>query len=268
MKKNKIAILIVFAVIIIAGSSWIWEGNRTIKNKEQYKIENGNVIKEHAVVGDNLFPLGDRYAYFGNDAFFNGKKMDGANGSELESLSGGYARDRKNVFYEGNLLEGADVKTFREYKEFSPIFIDKNQAYYAGEAMTFSEAEELNGFLTEDIGGTDLGNNYRLYKENIYYWIDGGGQAVPSMSYLNINLEKYEIIDTGCIWDKNKYRFNVCTSYIKDNEKVFWNNYELKGADPETFVIVNYEIELAKDRNNFYLGTRKISEKEFNEYDN
>jgi len=188
-----------------------------------------------------------------------------------------------------------------------------------------SERRQYYAFLTAGMGGEELGSNYYLYDGKVYYWHDGGGQAVPLMDYLDINPDEFKIIDTGCIWDKERYKFNICDSFIKDTKKVFCNSYELEGASPDTFELIskrdrnnlsrdnsyvfygnikienadldtfkvlsdNYEKDkegvyfkeweikgadpttfrvvsdknaLAKDKNNFFIGTEKVNESEF-----
>jgi len=297
-KMNKklpiqLAVGIIIIVALIVGGSFYFI------NKKVDKIENGNVKREHVKPGEKLFGLGGGYAYFGKDAFYKGKKMDGVDGSELENLGDGYAKDKSNVlyngkkidgvdgselkslgysyaknksnvFYQGNILEGADVKTFREYEKDSSIFVDKNQAYRGGKTMTLSEAEELNNFLTKDIGGIDLGNYYRLFKGIVYYW-SSGPHAVPNMAPLDVEPSEFKTFNNKyCTNKPNPSKFNTCERYGKDRNKVFLGYHEIEGADPSSFVLLGKDYGLqgrySKDKSSVFFETSKLQDADPNSF--
>lgn len=64
------------------------------------------------------------------NAYVAGKKVVGANVTNLVSIEGGYQKDTNNVYYEGVKIEGADPATF--HKVSTEIFGDKNYAYQFG----------------------------------------------------------------------------------------------------------------------------------------
>jgi hypothetical protein len=57
----------------------------------------------------------------------------------------GYAKDKTNVYYRGSVIEGADLKTFRDikYKEISELACDKLYLYQIGRRMTDKEIKEF-----------------------------------------------------------------------------------------------------------------------------
>jgi len=76
-------------------------------------------------------------------------------------------------------------------------------------------------------GGIDLGNNYKKYKNRIYYWYNGP-QAVPGMSLVNANFDTFQS------FGGNSY------NYGKDDRKVFMRNWEIKEANPAAFELMRY----------------------------
>jgi hypothetical protein len=146
-----------------------------------------------------------------------------------------YAKNKDSVFYKGVLLEGADPETFVEIAE--SVFADNNYGYYLGEKMEIFKAEKLANFLSSNIGGEELGSNYKAYDNKVYYW-DDGPHAVPEMMLIDLDLDEIKIINTGCVWDRNEHKFNVCDNYAKDSEKVYLNYSEIKEADPKTFKLI------------------------------
>lgn len=57
----------------------------------------------------------------------------------------GYAKDKTNAYYRGSVIEGADVKTFRDikYKEIPELASDKFYFYRIGRRMTKEEIKEF-----------------------------------------------------------------------------------------------------------------------------
>lgn len=99
-------------------------------------------------------------------------------------------------------------------------------------------------------GGIDLGNNYKKYKNKIYYW-HNGPQAVPGMSLINADFNTFQS------FGDNNY------NYGKDNEKVFVRNWKIEGADPATFELMKYDdgnMSLySKDKKFVFYDGKKIS---------
>jgi hypothetical protein len=57
----------------------------------------------------------------------------------------GYAKDKTNVYYRGSVIEGADLKTFRDikYKGIPELACDKFNFYRIGERMAEEEIKEF-----------------------------------------------------------------------------------------------------------------------------
>lgn len=123
-----------------------------------------------------------------------------------------------------------------------------------------SGRREYLAFLKEGKGGENLGDNYMKFKDKVYYWHDGGGRAVSFMAPTEINKEKIETFNGGCIWNHEKYRFDPCDRFAKDDRKVYYASLEIKGADPETFELIERgnRVNLSRDRNHVFYGASII----------
>lgn len=254
-KKTTITIISVLALaVLICVGIWF----RIDSDEKSQTIPNRNRMRLEPEEGDNLFNLGDGYAYFGKNVYYKGGLIDGANGIEFENLGFGYAKDDKYVFYEGKILNGADVETFKKFDGQLNVFADKMQGYYLGESMKLSEAEELKKFLSDDVGGKNLKGNYRMYRNGIYYWYDGRGQSAPGMVLTGADPETFQVIGLGF--------------YGKDKSIVVYKGQKVEGVNLESFKIA-YEkycsaetYVLASDNINYYSNGDSITKDEFNKY--
>jgi hypothetical protein len=125
-----------------------------------------------------------------------------------------------------------------------------------------SERREYFLFMDAGEGGEDLGNNYRKFRGKLYYWDDGGGQAVPSMVPIDADPASFEsFVSKYCPWPDEE-KFNRCERYGKDRKHVFSSWLLIKEADPETFVLLGSGYKLGggygKDKNYAFYGTDKI----------
>lgn len=120
-----------------------------------------------------------------------------------------------------------------------------------------SERREHSLFMYGGKGGEDLGNNYKKFRGKIYYWDDGGGQAVPGAVAIDANPETFVSLENkNCTWNKDKYEYNPCLNYAKDGSKVFYKWFEIKDADPSTFQILKGSF--VKDKNYVFYDTQKV----------
>ena len=172
----------------------------------------------------------------------------------------GYAKDRKNVFYEGIKIDQADTKTFISVN--AGVFRDKNHGYYKGKIIDLSEVRGLTDFLSSNIGGNSLGESYYEYMGDVYFWSDGGGQAVAEMIMTELDFNSFQTIVGNCVWDHDEYKFDPCSHFAKDNHKVYYEDAEIKEADPNTFELIKSDVENAfgKDGKNVFLNAFKLED--------
>ena len=122
-----------------------------------------------------------------------------------------------------------------------------------------SKRRSFLAFLEQGIGGQDLGNNYKKYENKIYYWDNDAKNTSSEMIRININENEIETLNGGCTWDNNKYDYTPCDHFAKDTQKVYYKSSWIRGADPETFELMEKrnEINFSKDKNSiFYKGVK------------
>lgn len=192
------------------------------KLSNQPNVINENRRKTAPEEGDKLFGLGNGYEYFGDNAYYDGKLIEGADGSRLENVGLGYAKDDKHVYYLGVAMDKADAETFEQ--KYPGVFMDKNGGYYMEEEVSLEKAEDLIKFLSSNIGGEDLGGNYKKFSNRIYFWDTGySPQATPIMVFIDANPNTFQVL-------KN--------NFAKDNNFVYYGYELIEGIDPSTFKVI------------------------------
>ena len=218
----------------------------------------------------------------------------------LSSCNLGYEKTENNVYYKywnegsgNNKFEviGANPMTFKilANKEYAT---DKNQAYYKGIAIPFSDSKTfiaLEGFYSKDknhayreskiINGADS-ENFKI--------IDGWSYTKDLKDYyydtipLKVNdISSFKILEGNYgNWAKDRTHYYIFSKkypladynsfevigegYAKDNKKVYFKNSVVAGADPKTFEPTEYAY--GKDANYRFDGSKKLNIKDVNSY--
>ena len=220
-------IVILLSVPMSMGSFWIWSKYEIAENvKNEAQIQNEEVrriadeIRKRDLENKKRYPLGDNYSYYEKDAYYGENLMKGVDGSSLNAIGGSFAKDDKNVFYKGTRRDDIDLQTFKMVDKYLLIFQDKNQGYYNGDILTLTDTEKLINFLSNDVGGNNLGGNYRLYSNRIYHW-QVWQQAVSTMKQIDADKDTFRVIGKSDLAsDKNSYYFK--------GEKICLNVYIVK----------------------------------------
>ena len=217
---------------------------------------------------------------------------------ETFSYSGNYFRDKNNVYYENELykmglkkIAGADRNSFEVLNdEFSR---DKNNVYYYGNKM---KGINPDGF--EFVGRDFKNNEDIIYflktKDKVYVLKNKAGKEVYEIVPLNFDANSfkysnadnsYESESMGYFQDKNGvYYFDafrldelnpnkvfakvkgadtssfvqLMFGYAKDKNKVYIEEREIKGADPESFKIIETSDGVTiRDKNKIYKEFKK-----------
>ena len=217
---------------------------------------------------------------------------------ETFSYSGNYFRDKNNVYYENELykmglkkIAGADRNSFEVLNdEFSR---DKNNVYYYGNKM---KGINPDGF--EFVGHDFKNNEDIIYflktKDKVYVLKNKAGKEVYEIVPLNFDANSfkysnadnsYESESMGYFQDKNGvYYFDafrldelnpnkvfakvkgadtssfvqLMFGYAKDKNKVYIEEREIKGADPESFKIIETSDGVTiRDKNKIYKEFKK-----------
>ena len=136
-----------------------------------------------------------------------------------------YSKDKNNVYYDFQKIEGADIKTFEPEGFF--IGKDKKGVYY--------KTHKINGI---DVNSTEvLENEFYKDKNNIYY---------RNKKLENFKPENFEVISSSLVGQNEDFYY--FTEDENDNTKFFL--LENKNVDAETFEVLDEEY--TKDKNNVY----------------
>lgn len=136
-----------------------------------------------------------------------------------------YSKDKNNVYYDFQKIEGADIKTFEPEGFF--IGKDKKGVYY--------KTHKINGI---DVNSTEvLENEFYKDKNNIYY---------RNKKLENFKPENFEVISSSLVGQNEDFYY-----FTKDeNNNTKFILLENKNVDAETFEVLDEEY--TKDKNNVY----------------
>jgi hypothetical protein len=136
-----------------------------------------------------------------------------------------YTNDDTSVYYDGNLVEGADAETFEVLNGYD-IGKDKNGVYYRDEIFMeadFDTLEEVNSWYYKD-------------KDHVYY-----------------SFNTFQVIPGA---DPDTFKANEMDVFATDKNNVYRWGEILEGADPETYESLSYN--LSRDKNYLYYRTERI----------
>jgi len=201
--------------------------------------------------------------YYENELYKMGlKKIAGADRNSFEVLNDEFSRDKNNVYYYENKMKGINPDGFefvgRDFKNNEDIIFflkTKDKVYVlknkAGkevyeivplnfDANSFKYSNADNSYESESIG-------YFQDKNRVYYF------DVFRLDELNPNkvFAKVEGADTSSF-------VQLMFGYAKDKNKVYIEEREIKGADPESFKIIETSDGVTiRDKNKIYKEFKK-----------
>jgi len=143
-----------------------------------------------------------------------------------------YAKDKNHVYYQGNILSGADPETFRptEFKRTSeswPYTKDKNHVYYENTGLTNADPNTFET-LSNSIG-------YSRDASHIYY---------TNREVMGADLATFTIIGD---LKKNWYGY---FPYGEDKNHIYYEDVIINGIDRESFKPL--DAWYSKDKNGVY----------------
>ena len=187
---------------------------------------------------------------------------------ETFSYSGNYFRDKNNVYYENELykmglkkIAGADRNSFEVLNdEFSR---DKNNVYYYGNKMKGINPDGFE-FVGRDFKNNEDIIFFLKTKDKVYVLKNKAGKEVYEIVPLNFDANSFKYSNTdnsyesesmGYFQDKNGvYYFDAFRLDELNPNKVF---AKVKGADTSSFVQLMFGY--AKDKNKVYIEDREIN---------
>jgi len=188
------------------------------------------------------------YAKDKNYVYHKGEIIEGANPDNfiviLSEVS--YSKDNESVYFESKKIEGADLQTFELV----------NSVYI----YLFSYAKDKNSIFKNGVRMAYDVSTFRLLVEQPPYTIDKSG------IYFNDSLLKGSLSEDYRILKNTIYHQYAAREYLISNNKVFYQENEIKDADATTFQVVinkhtsgdyfscSVDYMIAKDKNYIYLN--------------
>ena len=216
-----------------------------------------------------IFSYSENYFRDKNNVYYeNGlykmdlKKIAGADRNSFEVLNDDFSKDKNNVYYYGNKMKGISPVGLEfvdsNFKNGEDIisFLKTKDKVYALKTRTGKEAYEIVPLNFDTISFKDSNADYPYGSKFEGYFQDKNGVYYFDMSKLdkltpNNIFSKVEGADTSSF-------VQLMFGYAKDKNKVYRGNQEIKGADPESFKIIETSGKVVvKDKNRAY---REIKE--------
>lgn len=103
------------------------------KEKSRDFNKKNNNVKEHKFGGyKNSDKPRPGYYMTPSEVYYRGQPITQAIPSSFKKLGNSWAKDTNNVYFQGQVVKGADTKTFRVENKFGK---DKNNKYYRGKLV-------------------------------------------------------------------------------------------------------------------------------------
>ena len=209
-------------------------------------------------IGGNYYKDDKNLYYFGENEF---KKIEGADPNSFKYDNENYtfiAKDKNNVYFEGEKVKGIDVKSA---KGIDGLWIkDKNSVFYRGKKLEKISSNNFNYFdggISYDKILVDKNGAYKLLES------ENQKDKIIPLDSKNIDLKTLERFDTPIDG----------SNYFKDKNGVYFLSGEkfvkINGADIDSFE-VTMRGKYGKDRSNVYFEGKKMegeNPKEFEEMD-
>ncbi|WP_374123752.1 DKNYY domain-containing protein [Leptotrichia hongkongensis] len=162
-----------------------------------------------------------------NNVYYEGEKVEGIDTNSIEVISGMWIKDKNNVFYEGQKLKGISSDNFNYFDgglSYETILFDKNGIYKflknEGDEKALEiirlDGKELDLKTLERITSVFDSSNYFKDKNGIYY-MDGN-------KFVKVN---------GA--DKNSFEVTESGKYGKDKNNVYFEGKRMEGKNPKEF---------------------------------
>ena len=184
--------------------------------------------------------LGDGYARDAQHTFLEGNIIKGADVKSFKCLEKRYAVDVCHVFHNDTIMTSADPKTFKVHDWY--LTEDKNDFYWNGRAIHVADKKTF-AILGDKDG---RGIRWAKDKENAYCM---GYPPVPIADY-----ESFHLIGL-------KKDGVLCGYYAADKYRVYYQNHIVEGADPASFVEI--EFALGQDKHRVYKEWKATSVKDY-----
>lgn len=193
------------------------------------------------------------YNYWNEGSGSNIIKIDEADYKSFEELEHSkYGKDQNFGYYEGNVINGIDPKTFKSITNY--FAKDYKYAYFQKSIINGANGKKFEllneGPYSRD--GKDYFydsiklnvSDYKTFKLlDVFCGIDKSYIYIHSESSIKLYSNKYPL------YDYKTFKL-LEDGYAKDNQKVYYNGKVVEYANPKTFKIIDFGI--GKDDNATY----------------
>lgn len=252
MRKNFIKIFVLIFLI----SNLIFSENK--KLNENYGIEDGEV-------------------------YYINRKIEGADAKTFEVFEDGeYAKDKNNVYYEENVLNEADPKSFKLLTKISyGLSKDKNNLYFWENKVNNIDVKTLEIMTDEfSIYLKDKNGVYILFSYNGGVPVDLDNVIMSPKILKNVDKQTFQLIGGGYSKDKNSVyyigkkidgvvpqNFKVLKDYIFTDEKnVYLYGEKKEEIDLQTLKFFDDDSSYFFDKNNIYFQGDKLENADFESF--
>ena len=178
------------------------------------------------------------------------KRLEGADRNSFISFEANFGKDNKNVFYNGNKLEGVNSDGFEILDENTIIFKNKSNVYFL-KAKNEEKKYKLIplNFDSSSFKPVHKRSEYFKDKNGIYYFDYSNLEKLDTEKTEDIQNKLFFKIEGVDVPTFRELQFG----YSKDRNRVYCKNKEVKDADAESFVIFYTDDRIVvKDKNRIY----------------
>ena len=211
--------------------------------------------------------IASSYEVRGSKVYYGRMELSDADYRTFEDLGHGYAKDKSNVWWKGNVLPYVDAKSFRlttqgnkpgSAPEHGPDAPGYGNAPGHGNAPGYGPGNGPGNPGYGNIPGS-YGHNYVVSGSYVYY----NGEKVKgarASSFKDLGwgyaMDNFDVYYCGKEIDASTMNFTVLTDgYAKNSFDVFFLGKEVKGASPSSFKVLSNGY--AKDSfDTFYMGKK------------
>ena len=217
-------------------------------------IENPKVdTKSFEVINKNFDTYyRDKNTVYYYDADFGKElqKLEAADSNSFVSLEADFGKDNRNIYYNGNKLEGVNSDGFEILDENAIIFKNKSNVYFLKAENEEKKYKLISlNFDSSSFKPVHKRSGYFKDKNGIYYFDYSNLETLDTKKNENIQNKLFFKIEGVDIPTFRELQFG----YSKDRNRVYCKNKEVKGADSESFVIFYADEEIVvKDKNRTY----------------
>ncbi|ANI42120.1 DKNYY domain-containing protein [Mycolicibacterium vaccae] len=237
------------------------------------------------LIDDAGYHVRNSAVYYLNPFPGNSFRVEGADAETFEALDRTYARDRAQVYINGQVLQGAHAETFRlldrpgfsrdrsrVYQHHDPIssdpdnFVlladdlarDGSSVYWLGAGVLSSDPAHFVIISDED--------DYLYAKDGAAVFVNGNVIAGAHPATFRVLEGAYSRDDHGAfhfdqpIPGADVDTFRVLQSpYATDATRVYWMGDVIAGADPATFEVLNANFDCSADRSRAFYRQAEIA---------